>query len=227
MRLNAVIIYTVFMQVIKSDVPVAIEIDARPQTSGEIVVFYKRVKEEKERSLREGRPIFKEVIHMKIIQGADSLLVWDQPVRPQDKEKYAAQWERWNRTNENRIPGTPIEAWPVLSDTQKASIKALNIWTIEQFAALPDSAGMRIMGFNELRKKAQFFVEGIKDAELMNQVRAEADEKLKAQQAQIDALMAQVKLMQEQPKDKPTRLRPGRKAGWNKKPVIEEAPEIQ
>jgi hypothetical protein len=40
----------------------------------------------------------------------------------------------------------------ILSDTQKAEFNALaHFYTIDQFAQLPDSAGNKIMGFNDLR----------------------------------------------------------------------------
>ena len=191
-----------------------------PQANGEIVVFYKKIKKNEVQSRAQGRPVFTEAIHMKIIQGGDNLMTWDQPVRESDREKYAAQWERWVKTNENRIPGTPIEAWPVLSDIQKAEFKALNIWTIEQFANLPDSAGGKIMGFNDLRQRAQVFIEAGKDAELMARVRQEADEKLKGQQAQIDALMAKLAEVQAA-QQAPAKRRPGRKPA---KKATEEVP---
>jgi len=169
-----------------------IEHDPRPVAGGEIVVFYKKTKKSEVKSKLEGRPVFVEVIHCKIIQGGDNLSVWDQPVRDIDKEKYQVQWERWLATNENRIPGIPIESWPVLSDIQKAEFRALNIFTVEQFANIADSMASKIMGFHNLRERAKVFIEAGKDAELIGRIRAEADEKMKGQQEQIEKLMAMV-----------------------------------
>jgi hypothetical protein len=195
-----------------------IEPDVAPKAGGSVVVFYPRQIKNEFQSTEQNRPVFIEKIFCKIITGGENLMVWDQPVRPVDKQNYAAQWERWLKTKENRIAGTPIEMWHAIGDTQKAELKALNIFTIEQFANLPDALAGKIMGFYDLRKKAQVFLEAGKDAELMARIRAEADEKMKGQQAQIDMLMAKLTEMQaRQTAPKPERKRPGRKPGWNKK----------
>lgn len=208
-------------------VPQTVEHDPIPKGNGEIVVFYTKQKKNEVQSKLHGRPVFSEVIHCKIIQGGDNLLTWDQPVRDIDKEKYAVQWERWLETKENRIPGTPIDAWPVLSDTQKAEFRFLNIYTVEQFAKLPDSLANKIMGFHALRQRAQAFIEAGRDAELVASIRREAEEKMAGQQAQINALMAKLTEIQAaQSAPKRIRQRPGRKAGLIKKsvetPVIEQ-----
>jgi hypothetical protein len=70
-----------------------------------------------------------------------------------------------------------------ISDTQKAEFKALHIFTIDQFAQLPDSVGNKIMGFNDLRDKARTFILAAKDSKLMDNVRAETDAKVMQTQA--------------------------------------------
>ena len=206
-----------------AEVPVAkwedqtVEMDMRPKAGGEVVIFYTRQVKNEFESKRQDRPVFFEKVYCKILTGGDNLHVHDQPVREIDREKYALQWERWQKTRENKIPGMPIESWHGISDTQKAEFRALNIFTVEQFANLPDSAANKIMGFHDLRRRAQVFVEAGKDAELLGRIRAEAEEKLKGQQAQIDALMAKLQELTAQ-QNKP-KQRPGRKPGWNKKPA--------
>ncbi len=185
-----------------------VEMDPRPTAGGEVVVFYTKQVKNEYQSKAQNRPVFMEKVFCKIIQGGDNLFVHDQPIREIDKEKYAIQYERWVKTKENRIPGMPIDSWHAISDTQKAEFRALNIFTVEQFANLPDSAANKIMGFHGLRQKAQVFLEAGKDAELMARIRREADEKMKGQQAQIDALMAklaEVQAEQARPKGKPGR----------------------
>lgn len=185
-----------------------VESDPRPKAGGAVIVFYARQIRNEYESTKQQRPVFREVIFCKIITGGDNLMVWDQPVRPIDKQTYAEQWERWERTRENVIPGTPIDAWHAITATQKAEFRALNIFTVEQFANLTDASANKIMGFYDLRRKAQVFLEAGRDAELMARIRAEAEEKLQGQQAQINALMAKLAEMESRPK----RGRPRRKA---------------
>jgi hypothetical protein len=88
------------------------------------------------------------------------------------------------------IPGIPIENWHSITDTQKAEFKAMGIHTIEQFAELPDSAGIRIMGFNALREKAKVFIASGKDAELLATVRAAAKKETDELRGQLERLQA-------------------------------------
>jgi hypothetical protein len=140
----------------------------------------------------EKRPIFEERIYLKKLVPGDSTLVVDRPMRETDMEEYPIEWARFEQKKEQKSDGTPIEAWSVISDTQKAEFRALNIFTIDQFAKLPDSAGNKIMGFNELRAKAQAFIGAAQDSQMMDKIRAETDEKLKAQEVEMAELRAMI-----------------------------------
>ena len=192
-----------------------------------VVLFHTEQVKDNFQTKLQNRPVFREKVFIKILTGGDNLTVIDRPLRELDKEQYAQQWEQWERTRQNRIPGIPIELWHSISDTQKAEFKALNIFTIEQFAQLPDSIASKIMGFHDLRAKAKVFIEAGKDAELMGNIRKEMDQKLAAKDAELDEmkrLMAQKlealeKRMEERAKPK--------KSNWKKKPqkpVDVEAP---
>ena len=93
-----------------------------------------------------------------------------------------------------------------VSDTQKAEFKSLNIFTIDQFANLPDVAGDKIMGFNDLRSKARAFIMAAQDSQMMDKIRAEMDKKLEAQEAELAELRAMI----------------NKKAGRPKKETVEE-----
>ena len=163
----------------------------RPEIGRVRVMFHAVQKKMEKASADAGTPIFKEVIHITKIP-ADQFLRIDRPLRETDKEEFAAEWENWQKTRENRIIGLPIEHWPSISDTQKAEFRAMNIVTVEQFAGLPDGFGQRIQGFHDLRRKALAFVESGKDAELLAKAKAEADERearLKAEIAELRAMI--------------------------------------
>lgn len=157
-----------------------------------LITFHTVQKKHNHRSKLENRPVYYEVTHIRKMVPGDNKLVVDRPVRESDKEEFPVEWARWEKYKENRIPGIPIENWHSINETQKAEFKALNIFTIEQFANLPDSAADKIMGFNELRQKARVFVEAGKDAELLGRVKAEAAaeaDKLRAELAELRALI--------------------------------------
>lgn len=162
---------------------------------GQVRVLFRTVQKKMNlESEKQKRPVFKEVIHITKIP-ADQFLRIDRPIRESDKEEFAAEWQQWERTHENRPIGIPLDMWPQLSDTQKAEFKAMQIVTVEQFAALPDAFGLNIRGFTELREKAKAFVAVGKDAEIIGKIRAEAADRETALQKQIDEMRAMIEAM--------------------------------
>jgi len=160
---------------------------------GKMAVFFHAVQVKNNfKTEMEKRPIFEERIFLKKLVPGDSTLVVDRPMREADMEDYPIEWARFEQKKEQKADGTPIDAWIAINDTQKAEFKALHIFTIDQFAKLPDSAGNKIMGFNDLRAKARAFIETAQDSQMMDRIRAETDEKLKAQEVEMSELRAMI-----------------------------------
>ena len=131
-------------------------------------------------------------------------------MRQQDMEDHPIEWARYEQKKEQKVAGTPIDAWMAVSDTQKAEFKSLNIFTIDQFANLPDVAGDKIMGFNDLRSKARAFIMAAQDSQMMDKIRAEMDKKMEAQEAELAELRAMI----------------NKRAGRPKKETVEEWYEL-
>lgn len=160
---------------------------------GKMAVFFHAVQVKNNfKTELEKRPIFEERIFLKKLVPGDSTLVVDRPMRETDMEDYPIEWARFEQKKEQKADGTPIDAWMAINDTQKAEFKALHIFTIDQFAKLPDSAGNKIMGFNDLRAKASAFIGAAQDSQMMDKMRAETDEKLKAQEVEMGELRAMI-----------------------------------
>jgi len=161
---------------------------------GKMAVFFHAVQVQNNfKTMTEKRPIFEEKVFLKKLVPGDSTLVVDRPMREQDVEEYPIEWARFEQKKEQRVSGTPIDVWSVLSETQKAELKALHIFTIDQFAQLADSVGNKIMGFNDLRDKARAFIAAAKDSAVFDKIRAETDAKL----AQQEVEMAQLRVLVE------------------------------
>jgi hypothetical protein len=156
------------------------------------VFFHAKQVQNAFKTVQENRPIFEEKIFLKKLVPGDSTLIVDRPMRPADIEEFPIEWARFEQKKENRVAGTPLDAWPVLSETQKAEFRALNIFTIDQFAQLPDSVGNKIMGFNDLRDKARTFILAAKDSVMMDNVRAETEKIMQAQAAELAELRAMI-----------------------------------
>ena len=174
---------------------------------GKMAVFFHAVQVRNNfKSDAEKRPIFEERIFIKKLVPGDSTLVVDRPMREQDMEDHPIEWARYEQKKEQKVAGTPIDAWMAISETQKAEFRSLNIFTIDQFANLPDVAGDKIMGFNDLRSKARAFIMAAQDSQMMDKIRAEMDKKLEAQEAELAELRAMI----------------NKKAGRPKKETVEE-----
>jgi hypothetical protein len=168
---------------------------------GKMAVFFHAVQVRNNfKSDAEKRPIFEERIFIKKLVPGDSTLIVDRPMREQDMEDFPIEWARFEQKKEQKIAGTPIDAWSAVSETQKAEFKALNIFTIDQFANLPDVAGDKIMGFNDLRSKARTFIMAAQDSQMMDKIRAEMDKKLEAQEAELAELRAMINKRAGRPK---------------------------
>jgi len=155
------------------------------------VFFYDKQVPHPAKSRAENRPVFVTQVRIKKLVPGDQYNQPDRPMRYTDIEEFPEQWARYQQKKEAKIPGTPLEAWGILTDTQVAEYKAMNIFTVDQFATLTDSAGMKIMGFNQLRKRAQLFVDAQKNGEAAEHLKEELtkrDDVIAQLTARLDAL---------------------------------------
>jgi hypothetical protein len=160
---------------------------------GKMAVFFHAVQVQNNfLTAQEKRPIFQERIFLKKLVPGDNTLTIDRPMREQDIEDYPVEWARFEQKKEAKVAGTPIDVWSAISETQKAEFKALNIFTIDQFAQLADIVGNKIMGFNDLREKARAFIAASQDSQMFDKIRAETDKKLQAQDVEMAELRAMI-----------------------------------
>lgn len=160
---------------------------------GKMAVFFHAVQVQNNfLTAQEKRPIFQERIFLKKLVPGDNTLTIDRPMREQDIEDYPVEWARFEQKKEAKVAGTPIDVWSAISETQKAEFKALNIFTIDQFAQLADIVGNKIMGFNDLREKARTFIAASQDSKMFDKIRAETDAKLQAQDVEMAELRAMI-----------------------------------
>jgi hypothetical protein len=160
---------------------------------GKMAVFFHAVQVQNNfLTAQEKRPIFQERIFLKKLVPGDNTLTIDRPMREQDIEDYPVEWARFEQKKEAKVAGTPIDVWSAISETQKAEFKALNIFTIDQFAQLADIVGNKIMGFNDLREKARAFIAASQDSQMFDKIRAETDAKLQAQDVEMAELRAMI-----------------------------------
>lgn len=161
---------------------------------GCIPEFYMRAVQHSAKTREAGRPIFEQKPYVRIlIPGQRNSLV-DRPVRAEDQTRWPDAWRRFEERQEQVVDGMPIEHWPFLTVAQVAELRALNIRTVEQIAALSDAGLDNIgVGARELQKRARQFLQPPTDTERElrhenERLRGEVD----ALKARFDALSAQL-----------------------------------
>ncbi|RAK51198.1 hypothetical protein [Phenylobacterium soli] len=158
--------------------------------------FYMRAVQNNFKSNLEGRPIFDEVEFVEIHVPGDRGTISDRPVNASDKARWPREYAAFKANEEIPEEGTPIGEWPAINRSQAEELKHAKVRTVEQLAALPDEALMRVvpMGGFSLRDKARRFLEAAASTAPMEKLSAENDE-LRTTMA---AMQEQMKLLQEQ-----------------------------
>jgi hypothetical protein len=110
-----------------------------------VVVFYKRSIVNPIRSEREGVRRYDDVDYVRVQHPGEKEQVVDRPVNNADKQRWPLQWKAYSENREQTPIGIPIDllfpSHPAIAD----NLRACNVQTIEQLAAL-SSSGMDSVG---------------------------------------------------------------------------------
>ncbi len=162
---------------------------------GLVVLFYNHQTEMKFESAKQGRPIYKDVIYVKILAAGQPSSTVDRKAKDPDFDKYPKAWARYQSKTE-RIEGTPIGEWQSVSRSRAAELAHIGVLTVELLSEVND-ANIENLGpdgraLRELARKA-LVNEGQKDVELQ-----ELRDRVTSLETELKAAHA-----------KPTRKKPG------------------
>jgi len=111
-------------------------------------------------SEQEGRPIYKDVPHIRIHFPGDRTKQIFRPVKyeddylgPADPRRFPMQWAQFSAQQEQVQTGTPVEHWGPLTKSEAMMLKGIHIHTVEQLAGVSDS-NLSWLGARQLRDKA-------------------------------------------------------------------------
>ena len=142
-------------------------------------------------SLKEGRPIFKDIITIDIRIPGDRD-VTHRKMRPTDIERFPRHWDAFQRrvAGKEEVIGTPLSLWyhPQMSPARVEEFRHMNITTVEQLVGAPDSVTARVMGFQTLKTAAKTWLAATKSAAPV----LELTEKLNAMQLKFDIQQKEV-----------------------------------
>jgi len=137
------------------------------------VQFYMGSLKNEDKSVEAGHPIFDSVPFVKILVPGDRNTMVNTKVDDKTKRRFARLWSQFEQNQMQTIEGMPIQEWPAITRAQADELFYLNIVTVEQLAGLPDVYGSRIMGFQDLKRKAATYLAAAKDTALAEKLAAE------------------------------------------------------
>lgn len=127
------------------------------------VRFYQHPRQDSVASRRAGRPIFKDTDYIEIMQPGNKESVIQRPVTKRDIDRFQIQYQRYKANEDQKAIGTPLEQAPFVTRSQVEELKYMNIFTVEQLAALTDVHAQGGRGFQTLKQKAQVWLDAAKE----------------------------------------------------------------
>ena len=125
--------------------------------SGANVKFFYSYNENREKSLKEGRPIFDEIPSISIQwPGQDETV---RRIEPQDMQEYPELYARFKAGSEPVLEGTPLAEWPMMSGSAMRELQYLGFKTVEQLSAATDDVKRKLGPLSKFCKLAKEWLE--------------------------------------------------------------------
>lgn len=165
-----------------------------------IEIYEKPIKDE-EASEKSDTPVFKSstYIRKKVPNSRD---VYDQPVKSTDRDRYPDLFDAYDAGKTTVIEGMPLEEWPKLDVSSCETLKAANVFTVEQCASMSESAKHRLpLGLRDIGAKATEWLNKSKENDVL---RKDLDEQIRLNKDllnRIEALEANQKKKPGRPKN--------------------------
>lgn len=152
-----------------------------------LVRFYTEPVHQEFASIQAGRPIYKDEDFVAITTPGSRNTV-TAPATYEYQQRFADQYKRFKNSQNQVINGTPLSVLPWMSKSQVAEFAASNVHTVEALANMPDSVSHMFMGHQQIKQRAQAYLDIAKDAAPMLKLQSE----LEKRDAQIEELQAQM-----------------------------------
>ncbi len=151
-----------------------------------LVKFFILPVQDTEKSLAEGRPIFKDKEHIDIKIPGKRDAGACRPATEADKRRFPDHYRAFKEriSQENNVTGTPLTEWSLMSRSMAEELRFYHVLTVEQLATMADAQASRFMGLMPLKERAKLWLENAAKEKPM----WEMDQKIRAQRQEIDEL---------------------------------------
>lgn len=164
------------------------------------VEFYEEPSLMEFKSEQAGHPVYEPLMMIRIFspgQPTPKLLraqLTDLPNRKSDPHRFPAAWDAFKNKTKIVHEGLPVDMWPPITPTDVMNLKARNLHTVEQLAAVPDTM-LEAPGFlnRQLREKAIVYLKSQGDGSVAMKLQAKVD----AQDRTIEELKKSIEELKE------------------------------
>lgn len=166
--------------------------------AGVVAIFEKHPIQMGAESEKAGRPIFRDVEHVRILIPGDNRTEVFREVTENDKTRFAEEYAAFRNgiAGAGQISGTPLNQWTALTPAEVKGFEAIGILTVEHLADMSDHVKQRVgMGANEYQAKAKAYLASAKDSSTATRMAAENErykveiEDLRRQVAELAAMV--------------------------------------
>jgi len=186
-------------------------IDYAPHNRGVTPVFFLEPVQDFAATEREGRVVYVHKERVRIHIAGDPLSAATHPVDKGIIARFREQYEKWKRDKtEGAHEGTPLSKWPMATPLMIKEMENLNIFSIEDLAAVSDANVSNFTEGRAIREKAIAWLETAKDAAASMRYAAEA-QRLRDE---MEELKKQVALLKEGVIPEEKEAADGRKVPW-------------
>jgi len=160
-----------------------------------VCIFYMKPVQNIIKSKEQGRPIFEDVIYVKMHPPGERLNIVDRPAEPRDRTRFPMQWNQFQE-NKVQVPdGTPVEMLYPDKPSVASMLRGSGVHTIEQLSDLSANAIETIgMGCQTYVNDAKRYLEAANKGVGAAQFRAELEQR----DNQIRTLEHTIKMLQDQ-----------------------------
>jgi hypothetical protein len=105
------------------------------------------------------RPIYADVVHIRIIVPGDKLSIIDRIASEDDMRRFAEEYAKFQSGQGQQVVGTLLDVVPWMSRSKVEEYRYFGIHTVEQLSDASDSVGQKFPGFHQDRDRAKKFIE--------------------------------------------------------------------
>jgi hypothetical protein len=154
--------------------------------------------EDPDKTKEQGRKICVDTPHVEIRTPGDRDNVLYRAVTELDKQRFKKRFEEWLKTQTDEpTEGTPLGEVPIFSKREVEECRYLNIYTLEQCAAISDAHIKKDRGLFGYREKARSYLDVALRGKEASKLQAEKDALEARFKAQADAVTEQANLIKQ------------------------------